>query len=167
MRIPGTRDYQGLVELAQYLPADVKVMAEIGSHIGGSAGIFIAHLKPEKIYCVDSWHDGPQREWEFDRFARPHPQVVKVKLDTAAGASQFKDFSLDFVYIDADHSYAYVRRDIALWTPKVRIGGWIGGHDYVWRFPGVLQSVHERFVQPDHVFADTSWLVHLTGAAKV
>ena len=40
------------------------------------------------------------------------------------------DGTLDFVFIDADHSYEGAKQDIAAWYPKVKKGGWIGGHDY-------------------------------------
>lgn len=42
----------------------------------------------------------------------------------------FADGSLDFVYIDGNHRFMDVARDITLWTPKVRKGGIIAGHDY-------------------------------------
>jgi len=40
------------------------------------------------------------------------------------------DQSLDFVYIDGDHSYDSVMLDIILWSRKVRKGGIVSGHDY-------------------------------------
>ena len=43
---------------------------------------------------------------------------------------QFKDGSLDFVYIDGNHTFEYVINDIAEWSKKVRKGGIISGHDY-------------------------------------
>ena len=42
----------------------------------------------------------------------------------------FEDESLDFVFLDADHGYDVVKRDILSWFPKVKIGGVIAGHDY-------------------------------------
>jgi len=45
-------------------------------------------------------------------------------------AGRFKDRSLDFAFIDADHFYDSVIRDILSFFPIVRIGGIIGGHDY-------------------------------------
>lgn len=41
------------------------------------------------------------------------------------------DASLDFVYIDAQHHYEAVREDLALWYPKLRVGGLFAGHDYL------------------------------------
>ncbi len=42
----------------------------------------------------------------------------------------FEDNSLDFVFIDGNHALEYVIEDIAKWSPKVREGGIISGHDY-------------------------------------
>lgn len=69
------------------------------------------------------------------------------------------DGELDFVFIDADHSYEAVKADIAAWTPKVRKGGWVLGHDWnEKRFPGVVRAVTEAFgdvrvqLSADHVW---------------
>jgi len=37
--------------------------------------------------------------------------------------------NLDMVYIDGNHAYEYVKKDIELYYPKVKAGGIIGGHD--------------------------------------
>jgi predicted O-methyltransferase YrrM len=66
---------------------------------------------------------------------------------TSEEAAKDIDEPLDFVYIDGNHSYEYVKQDIANYYPLVKQGGIIGGHDY---FPyprtGVCQAVNE-FVQ--------------------
>jgi SAM-dependent methyltransferase len=51
--------------------------------------------------------------------------------------------SLDFVYIDAHHSFDYVMQDIIEWAKRVRKGGMISGHDY-FRFlwAGVVEAVN-------------------------
>jgi hypothetical protein len=43
----------------------------------------------------------------------------------------FEDNSLDFVYIDANHTYEGVKEDIKYWYPKVKPGGLLLGHDYL------------------------------------
>jgi predicted O-methyltransferase YrrM len=60
-------------------------------------------------------------------------------------AASVPDQSLDFVFIDADHSHEAVTEDIAHWTPKVKRGGWVGGHDYNLHFPGVISAVNKAF----------------------
>lgn len=68
------------------------------------------------------------------------------ELDSVVASRLYDDASLDFVFIDADHSYAAVSRDIDAWIPKVKKGGIIAGHDYCnWPGFGVIQAVTERF----------------------
>lgn len=59
-----------------------------------------------------------------------HDHISIHVSDSADAASMFPDGSVDFCFIDADHTPAGVRRDIAAWWPKVRAGGLLGGHDY-------------------------------------
>lgn len=43
----------------------------------------------------------------------------------------FDNESLDFIYIDGNHEYDYVKEDLKLWFPKVKKGGLVAGHDYL------------------------------------
>jgi hypothetical protein len=56
---------------------------------------------------------------------------IMLRCDSEIGSKIFEDESLDFVYIDANHAYSFVKQDISLWWPKVKKGGWICGHDYL------------------------------------
>ena len=53
--------------------------------------------------------------------------------------------SVDFCFIDGDHSYESVLSDIEAWTPKMRAGGQMAGHDYTDNWPGVRRAVDEFF----------------------
>ncbi len=67
-----------------------------------------------------------------------------IRKTSVEAAPMFEDKSLDFVFIDADHSYEATSEDIKLWWPKVRIGGLLCGHDYRDdKHPGVKRAVHE------------------------
>lgn len=66
-------------------------------------------------------------------------------MTTCEAAAHVADGSLDFVFIDADHRYESVNEDIAHWAPKVRKGGWVGGHDYNEKWPGVVRAVDEAY----------------------
>jgi SAM-dependent methyltransferase len=73
-------------------------------------------------------------------------------------ASTIPDKSLDYVFIDGDHSYEGCKKDIALWSSKVRPGGWIGGHDYGNpRLPGVKQAVDEAFADGVELDVEDTW----------
>jgi predicted O-methyltransferase YrrM len=64
------------------------------------------------------------------RLAHVDDQVRTLEGDSAECASHFIDGELDMVFIDADHRFEYVARDIKSWQPKLRRGGVLAGHDY-------------------------------------
>jgi cephalosporin hydroxylase len=82
-------------------------------------------------------------------------QATSDALVTTAGVP-----SPWFVFIDADHSYAAVKQDIATWRPRIAKGGILAGHDYDQQFPGVIQAVTEAF-GPDCHAPPSSWWVRL------
>lgn len=85
--------------------------------------------------------------------------VFPIKLSTRSAFRLFKDRSIDFLFIDADHTYEGVREDIMLWLPKVKDGGVISGHDYDWT--GVERAVNEQFYDTQIVKFNTSWVVQV------
>ena len=48
---------------------------------------------------------------------------VMIRSTSKVASDIFPDESLDFVYIDANHAYDFVKEDIGLWYPKVKKGG--------------------------------------------
>ena len=56
----------------------------------------------------------------------------------------FPNESVDFVYIDGEHSYEAVSKDIADWWPKISPGGILAGHDYNDNNPGSIRAVDEH-----------------------
>ena len=50
---------------------------------------------------------------------------------------------VDFVFIDGNHAYEYVKNDILKYWPKVKKGGFLGGHDYIPGHPEVIKAVDE------------------------
>ena len=66
-------------------------------------------------------------------------------MPSTQAAALVGDLWADFIFIDAGHSYAAVKADIAAWRPKVREGGWFGGHDYHPAYTGVMRAVDEEF----------------------
>lgn len=147
------------------------VMYEVGSFAGEAAEIFAQHFA--EVHCVDLWQDypltgdaakytWPEIEASFDSRALTAMNVFKHKGDGSEIAKSVPDESLDFVYIDADHSYASVKRDLESWVGKVRANGFIGGHDYTFWTIGVVHAVNEFFHIVDEgviLFHDGSWLL--------
>jgi hypothetical protein len=66
----------------------------------------------------------------------------------------------DLVFIDALHDYESVKQDIALWWPKVRIGGMLCGHDFNHKWPGCERAVAESFdLMHIGVASDSVWFI--------
>ena len=88
----------------------------------------------------------PKRRAHCESIVEDFPDRAELLvMTTHEAAAHVPDGSLDFVFIDADHSYEAVADDISCWRPKVRVGGWLGGHDYNRHFPGVIKAVDRAF----------------------
>lgn len=128
-------------------------LVEVGVYTGQSAAFLGVELvnvgvQDAELFLVDKYTDGGSAE---EVLARLSPLSGKVKLtaranDSSAEATWFDDGSLDFVFIDADHRYEGVSRDIDAWAPKVKRGGILAGHDFIdYQDFGVVRAVCERF----------------------
>lgn len=156
---------------------------EIGSWQGRSAacmaGLIRTSEKLIRFDCVDTWRgspygahpemvsaleaDGKTLSEEFERNLRKcgaWPYANPVKADSAEAAALYRDASLDFVFIDADHRREMVERDIRAWLPKIRPGGIIAGHD--WTNPDVQAAVNGLLGAPQA--RAMVWWVRLPGA---
>jgi predicted O-methyltransferase YrrM len=87
--------------------------------------------------------------------------VELIKSDSCSAASLFENESVDFVFIDGDHRYDYVKKDIESWLPKIKKGGIVSGHDY--QEKGVSAAVEEIFGHSAQVFekSRSCWYVHI------
>ena len=70
------------------------------------------------------------------------PKFKIIRKSSKGAIKQFPNRSLDFVYIDADHSYKECKWDISHWMKKVRVGGILSGHNYGDK-KGVKKAVDE------------------------
>lgn len=97
-------------------------------------------------------------------------KVVFMRETSLEASLKIKDNSLDWVFIDANHAYEYVKQDIEAWWPKVKSGGIFSGHDYKngtteSGIYGVKKAVDEFFVNmgydPPHttIEKNPSWIV--------
>lgn len=122
---------------------DFRVGAEIGVAAGEYSEIIMqCNPQLERMYGVDphlpyKGYKDFVRLGTFDSLERQahdrldkYPNYTFVKEFSVEASKQFEDGSLDFVYIDANHSDPYVTQDIEAWTPKVRKDGIVAGHDY-------------------------------------
>lgn len=128
-------------------------IVEIGVHKGDHAQEILNVLPVEKLWLVDPWSskypmehvENNEETWNSlfryvrDRFA--NRSLVEIVRTTSEEASKFLPNELDFVYIDADHSYESCLQDILYWWPKIKVGGILGGDDYP--YPGVQKATDE------------------------
>ena len=58
-------------------------------------------------------------------------KTTLITKESKEASTLFPDQFFDFVYIDANHDYYYIKRDLELWWPKVKdTGGVLAGHDF-------------------------------------
>ena len=112
------------------------------------------HLAAERKRCGSVSFEG--LAMAMIRAAGVHEYVIPCKRASVDFAKGFEDASLDFVFIDGDHSYDQVLADMRAWLPKVKDGGWLGGHDV--GIPEVRQALADSGGLP-FVVDNTSWLV--------
>lgn len=129
-----------------------------GAEVGTRFGLFarrIAMHYPGRVVCVDLWTD--EEIFEVARTLLEDKRFHLYRGDSPDVAEHFADEGLDWVYIDADHTYESVRADLAAWFPKLRPGGLMAGHDYVERHGwGVKQAVDEFAAAYGHTVAATT-----------
>lgn len=173
-------------ECAKRLPADRDTVAvEVGVWKGQMSEKLLTLCPRLTLYLVDLWLAGEENvSWlrtgskmaaqpaaavEQVRLGvealavRHHPRARIIREHSASAARQIEDGSLDLVFIDADHSQLAVQADIQAWRPKVKAGGWIGGHDFGSpRFPGVASAVFLSFRREQVVRGENAtWWVRM------
>lgn len=57
------------------------------------------------------------------------PKFELIKMKSSEAAAKFQDQAYDFVFIDGDHGLNAVISDLTLYSPKIRKGGLVAGHD--------------------------------------
>jgi predicted O-methyltransferase YrrM len=119
----------------------MKVGIEVGIYKGEFTACLAKKAPKTKIIGLDSWtvYEGYKDDVKNDlhtaqeaavKNTKDYPNVELIKGWSDEVVNRFKDGSLDFVFIDANHSYEYVVADIAAWSKKVKKGGLVMGHDY-------------------------------------
>jgi len=152
-------------EILKRIKTENPVGAEIGVYTGDLSVRLLS--RPDlTLNMVDSWagdgqgYNGESGDWhsrlsqkqQDDYYRKTLSRVDRIararviRKPSIEAAKDIPDESLDFVFIDADHSYAGCKSDILAWYPKVKKGGLFGGHDYEnteFKEFGVTQAVNE------------------------
>lgn len=154
--LDGWFDYHELYSHMVDSTPDNGRFVEVGSHDGRSAAYLAVEIinsgKDIRLTCVDP-------SGRYSSNLGPVSHVVEfMQQPSPDAADRFDDLSLDFVWIDADHSEDAFRADVVAWLPKLKTGGYIGGHDYDHpQHPGIAVVCHELL--PGH----EEWKPHQPG----
>lgn len=153
---------------------------ELGVAYGRSAIFLASELVAAgnagaRVYAVDPW---PADYWNA---ALPHPPwsswashasnselaiVCPLRLRSEQAARCFDPRSLDFVFVDAEHTRDGCAADIRAFLPLVKSGGILAGHDYGDfeqrmfggpTYPGVAEAVHELVGRENVTIRDSIW----------
>ena len=129
---------------------------EIGTYKAINAKSLLKTLKPQRLYLVDpyTFYDkndsssfGLKKvETQAKKLLIHHKNAIFIK-ETSEKAVSLIPNNLDFVYIDGNHNYEFVKKDIVLYYKKLRKGGILAGHDFDYTFPGVIKAVSEFCVR--------------------
>ena len=136
---------------------------ELGVFKGDFAETLFKTGKPERLLLVDLW---PENNFSADvhgngseifgselydmvkdRF-KEHTNIHLFRSMTYFVLEQIPDETISVIYIDADHTYETVRKDLDISLKKTKVGGIISGHDYIKEnFSGVYRAVNEFCIE--------------------
>ena len=144
------------------------VCAEIGVYEGRFSELILSTTRPRKLHLIDPWkyEADPTYERSFYGKSKGHSQArmdgmyesvvkcfkskrVEIHRDaSAACSSRFPDNYFDWIYIDGNHLYEFVKQDLESYFPKIKSGGIVAGDDYGrdpnrWDKDGVKRAVDE------------------------
>jgi hypothetical protein len=130
------------------------IICEIGVRDGLNFKQLIKH-NPKLAVAVDCWIDDGvigrndlcytqdvlNKQYETFKLEMANKPFVDIRrgysFDMVVG---FPDEFFDFIYIDADHTYEGIKRDLIDWYPKVKVGGVFCGHDYTNKTHGSIRG---------------------------
>jgi hypothetical protein len=130
------------------------VGVEIGVWRGDFSSRVLSVVRPARLHLVDAWtfesdsdYEGAwyggavaksqaEMDWIYGSVLRRFAQQIEAGLvfvdrgPSAQIGMQFDDGYFDWVYIDGNHLYEYVKRDLEVFAAKVKPGGLLAGDDY-------------------------------------
>ena len=165
--IPGWFSYQDLYDNASTILNNGDTFVEVGTWFGKSTNYLLTKLKEcgkvINFTTVDTFkgtdneelHQNIVNTFNGDIFYEFIDNTVLsnnygsfniIKDTSHNAANQFSNNSINYIMLDAGHSYEDVKNDINIWYNKVKPGGIISGDDYGGSFfPGVTQAADEFF----------------------
>ena len=165
--IPGWFSYSDLYDdVVNKAPFD-STFVEVGTWLGKSTNYLASKIKESKkninFITIDTFKGTDDEELHQNIVGSFNGDVFYEFIDNTVlsnnygsfniikdtshnAANQFSNGSIDYIMLDAGHSYEDVTDDIKIWYNKIKPGGCISGDDYGGSFfPGVTQAADEYF----------------------
>lgn len=162
----------------EYVPLLLNLVnAKIGVEVGVFKGNFSKNILdswPGNLFLVDPWrnvdestyldstnnvhHEFPLQD-TVNSIKGYEDRAIMIRAFSHQAAHLFADNSLDFVYIDGNHSYDYVKQDLEVWWPKLKSGGYLMGHDYLlidWDNSLNIPGKKDKYIYADGYQYETS-----------
>jgi hypothetical protein len=154
---------------------DARTVVEVGVYRGAlAAQLLDACPSIEAYYMIDPWRH--LDDWnkpanrDDDVFAAYYAEALErtrshalrrvvLRGRTTEVIDEIPDDTLDFAYVDGDHTLRGVTVDLLRVYPKVRDGGWIAGDDFsrtIWQ--------HGARFEPTLVFPYAVYFAEATGS---
>jgi hypothetical protein len=147
------------------------VAVEIGVYKGENALNILKNLKVEKLYLIDPFelYDDPTskmgKDTEFLKVESIAKETLKDYEDKIVWIKKkskeaIEDIPLaDFIYIDGNHEYNYIKEDMALYWNKIKDKGILAGHDITSK-EGVKKAFKEFSLNKTCKTFKDDWVVY-------
>jgi hypothetical protein len=175
------------LKLLKSLPKET-VGAELGVWRGDFSSRILEVASPRELHLIDPWRfqsKFPERRYggkmvngqeEMDTIYRS----VKKRFQTnrnvrihrnfsATALKEFDDHYFDWIYIDANHFYDYILKDLEMSFEKVKTNGLITGDDYTWGrkkgYPvrrAVQDFTEERKIKENTEIINSQFIIRLS-----
>jgi predicted O-methyltransferase YrrM len=148
------RRHENRLRLLESMPRHGRC-AEIGVWNGAFSQSILEVTEPRELVLIDPWEllaEQDETTWthkrhkdhSFMKSMREHVgecygalSHVKIRKGFSQDVlASFPDGYFDWIYIDGNHRYEFVRTDLRLAFQKVRAGGVIAGDDFFWKREG-------------------------------
>jgi len=143
-------------ELLNRLPKGSTV-AELGIEQGLFSKEILERCQPAQLMLVDTWPDVRIKETCIAN-TRMSDKVFLKQITSVTYLKTQSENSLDWVYIDTDHTYKTTKEELEAAAKAVKPEGFICGHDYTsisysgLKRYGVVEAVNEFCVQYGYEF---------------
>lgn len=140
---------------------------ELGSYLGRSTRALLDN-SDAYLWCVDTWNSrifkktystGHHYNAFLKGIADARDRVTVLKMTTREAVKCMPVEPFDLVFIDADHTYKWVKHDILNFAPLLRLGGILSGHDYFSSAPGLMRAVDELIGKGKFALVHHIWWV--------